>query len=272
MWPLASQGPADELPHARQADNPAAANNLGSRERFHVVGKEPSRADCQQAVGLRSVLRPKDRCDDPEHIRLALIDGRGRVTRRTGEAAGDQMFLVLAGVHGSVVGLSEPSVSPVVGVSIHGAVADEQHDAGPEGRDVRFAILWFRAKPAIRAPGEKATRQSAEVADHGILQGLVGATMRPSQALATHRSEIRRIVEAHRARNPRVFGSVLRGEDTERSDIDILIDPTSETTLFDICAIRHELHQLLGVPVDVATPKALPTRFRSRVLAEAVPV
>ena len=96
--------------------------------------------------------------------------------------------------------------------------------------------------------------------------------MKPSLALATHRDAIRRVVEAHRARNPRIFGSVVHGDDTENSDLDILIDPTSETTLFDIGAIRHELLQILGVPVDVLTPKALPKKFRDMVLAEAVPV
>ena len=65
---------------------------------------------------------------------------------------------------------------------------------------------------------------------------------------------------------------VAHGEDTENSDLDILIDPTPETTLFDIGAIRHELLQLLGVPVDVLTPKALPEKFRAAVLAEAVPI
>ena len=54
--------------------------------------------------------------------------------------------------------------------------------------------------------------------------------------------------------------------------ISLLVDPTPETTLFDIGAIRHELLQLLGVPVDVLTPKALPVRFRESVLAEAIPV
>jgi hypothetical protein len=42
--------------------------------------------------------------------------------------------------------------------------------------------------------------------------------------------------------------------------------------LLDIGAIRHELHELLGVPVDVLTPKALPDSFRQRVLSEAKPV
>lgn len=96
--------------------------------------------------------------------------------------------------------------------------------------------------------------------------------MKPSESLALNRAAIRRIVESHRARNARVFGSVLRGQDTDSSDLDILIDPTPETTLFDIGAIRHELLQLLGVPVDVLTPKALPDKFRAIVLAEAVPI
>ena len=96
--------------------------------------------------------------------------------------------------------------------------------------------------------------------------------MKPSLALASNRDAVRRVVEAHRACNPRIFGSVVHGDDTEDSDLDILADPTPETTLFDIGAIRHELLQLLGVPVDVLTPKALPEKFRAIVLAEAVPV
>jgi predicted nucleotidyltransferase len=96
--------------------------------------------------------------------------------------------------------------------------------------------------------------------------------MKPSEALRFHRAAIRRVVEAHRARNARVFGSVLHGRDTDESDLDILIDPTSETTLFDIGAIRLELRKLLGVPVDVLTPNALPDKFRAAILSEARPV
>lgn len=96
--------------------------------------------------------------------------------------------------------------------------------------------------------------------------------MKPSDALRTHRAGIRRIVESHRAGNARVFGSVAQGLDTHSSDLDLLIDPTPQTTLFDIGAIRHELTQLLGVPVDVVTPQALPEKFRTAVLAQALPV
>lgn len=93
--------------------------------------------------------------------------------------------------------------------------------------------------------------------------------MKPSHALESNRIAIRAVVERHRARNARVFGSVLHGNDSEGSDLDILIDPTPETTMFDIGAIRHELLILLGVSVDVLTPNALPDRFRDQVISEA---
>jgi hypothetical protein len=96
--------------------------------------------------------------------------------------------------------------------------------------------------------------------------------MRPSILLEQNRAAIRSIVAAHRARNPRVFGSVLYGEDTEDSDLDLLVDPEDGMSLFDVGAIRWELRALLGITVDVATPQALPERFRQDVLAEAVPV
>ena len=96
--------------------------------------------------------------------------------------------------------------------------------------------------------------------------------MRPSLALQANRAAIRLVVERHHARNARVFGSVLHGDDLEGSDLDILIDPTPKTTMFDIGAIRHELLQLLGVQVDVLTPNALPESFRAQVIAQARPV
>ena len=80
------------------------------------------------------------------------------------------------------------------------------------------------------------------------------------------------MVLAHRAQNPRVFGSVLTGHDTEASDLDILIDTTPSTSLMDVAAIQVELENLLGISVDVLTPNALPDKFRSTVLAQAVSV
>jgi predicted nucleotidyltransferase len=58
--------------------------------------------------------------------------------------------------------------------------------------------------------------------------------MRPSTALQLHRKDIRRIVKLYHASNPRVFGSVIHGDETDTSDLDLLVDPTAETTLLDI--------------------------------------
>jgi hypothetical protein len=96
--------------------------------------------------------------------------------------------------------------------------------------------------------------------------------MKPSEALRLHRKEIRQVVEQHHATNARVFGSVIHGDDTEESDLDLLIDTTAQTTLLDIAKIQNQLQKLLHVSVDVLTPKALPERFRTKVLREAVRV
>lgn len=96
--------------------------------------------------------------------------------------------------------------------------------------------------------------------------------MRPSEALKIHRTRIREIALSHRVSNVRVFGSAMRGDDIQGSDLDLLVEPTAQTTLFDIGAIRFELKQLLGMDIDVLTPNALPDKFRAEVLKEAQPV
>ena len=96
--------------------------------------------------------------------------------------------------------------------------------------------------------------------------------MKPSEVLRSYRDVIRRVVEAHHARNARVFGSALHGNDSEQSDLDLLVDPLPGATLLDLGAIQIELEETLGMAVDVLTPGDLPIKFRARVLEEAVPV
>ncbi len=59
------------------------------------------------------------------------------------------------------------------------------------------------------------------------------------------------------------------GKDTENSGLDILVDTTPKTTMFDLCGLQMELEDLLGIKVDVLTPRSLPEKFREQVLAEA---
>lgn len=96
--------------------------------------------------------------------------------------------------------------------------------------------------------------------------------MRPSIVLEMNRSAVREAVSRFRTANPRVFGSVLHGTDRDGSDLDLLVDPTPETTLFDLGGLQVALEELLGVPVDVRTPGDLPARFRDAVLREAQPL
>ena len=96
--------------------------------------------------------------------------------------------------------------------------------------------------------------------------------MRASEALAIHRTRIREIALSHHVSSVRVFGSALRGDDVAGSDLDLLVEPTPQTTLLDIGAIRFELKKLLGLDVDVLTPNGLPAKFRDQVLREALPI
>lgn len=93
-----------------------------------------------------------------------------------------------------------------------------------------------------------------------------------SKALLLHRDAVRQLVEQCRARNPRVFGSVLSGNDTEQSDLDILVDPLPGTTLFDLGGLQIALEELLCVKVDLLTPGDLLQRSRDKILREALPL
>ena len=93
--------------------------------------------------------------------------------------------------------------------------------------------------------------------------------MKPSAALEANQKAIRAAVQRFRTRNPRVFGSVLRGEDKDGSDLDLLVDTLPGVTLFDLGGLQLELEEMLGVPVDLLTPEDLPLKYRQKVLLEA---
>jgi len=93
--------------------------------------------------------------------------------------------------------------------------------------------------------------------------------MKPSDVLATHRGELRQLVNRHGLARARVFGSVLTGADDDESDLDLLVDPLETTSLLTLAAFKHDAEQLLGVPVSVLTPNALAPKFRSEVLQQA---
>lgn len=98
------------------------------------------------------------------------------------------------------------------------------------------------------------------------------SAMRPSEILDANRAAVREAVSRYRLANPRVFGSVLHGTDTEGSDIDLLVDALPGVTLFDLGGLSEDLQDILGVRVDILLSRSLPRQFRDEVLTEAEPV
>lgn len=94
--------------------------------------------------------------------------------------------------------------------------------------------------------------------------------MRLERLLKEKREEILRIAQKYGARNVRVFGSVVRGEADELSDVDFLLELEPGRSLFDLGGLQFELESLLECRVDVVTVRGLKSRIRERVLREAV--
>lgn len=94
----------------------------------------------------------------------------------------------------------------------------------------------------------------------------------PSERVRQHRDEILVLVAAHHATDPKVFGSVARGEDDSNSDVDLLVEFTDDATLLDEVGLRLAITELLKVEVDVVAIDSLRGPFRDRVLREAVAV
>lgn len=93
--------------------------------------------------------------------------------------------------------------------------------------------------------------------------------MRPSEVLEKNRQAICEATARHKAANPRVFGSVARGEDGPDSDLDIRVDGLPGMTLFDLGGLQAEMEDLLPCRVEIASSGGLKERMRERILAEA---
>lgn len=88
--------------------------------------------------------------------------------------------------------------------------------------------------------------------------------------LRSKREQILQTAAHYGIRRVRVFGSVARGTDDERSDVDFLVELAPDRSLLDLGGFLYEVRSLLGTEVDVVTEKGLRKRIQERVLAEAV--
>jgi predicted nucleotidyltransferase len=90
--------------------------------------------------------------------------------------------------------------------------------------------------------------------------------------LIQHREDILRLAERYHASDVRVFGSVVRSDNTQASDVDVLVKTRPGCSLLDLGGLLEDLQELLGCRVDLVTEDGLKPRLRARVLREAMPL
>jgi hypothetical protein len=96
--------------------------------------------------------------------------------------------------------------------------------------------------------------------------------MNATHLIATKKDEILRAATRHGAKNVRIFGSLVRGEASHDSDIDLLVDLEPGRSLLDHVGLIHELEELLGCPVDVVVEGGISPYLERSILAEAIPL
>ena len=89
------------------------------------------------------------------------------------------------------------------------------------------------------------------------------------EALRSHHLAILEAAARHGARNVRVFGSTVRGDEGPKSDVDFLVDVEPGRSLLDVIALEQDLEELLGRQVEVLTDGGLSPYLQERILAEA---
>jgi uncharacterized protein len=93
--------------------------------------------------------------------------------------------------------------------------------------------------------------------------------VKPSQALTEKRQQVLAVLSRHGAEDARVFGSVVRAEDRDGSDLDLLVRFPDGASLLDVSALLLDLEQVLGCPVDVLSEKGLKGPRGERIRREA---
>lgn len=96
--------------------------------------------------------------------------------------------------------------------------------------------------------------------------------MRLAELVKVKREDILRLTRQYGAKNVRLFGSIVHGDENEQSDVDLLVHFEPGRSLLDHIALMQDLEELLGRKVDVVSEKALHWYIRDRVLQEAKPL
>ncbi len=128
-----------------------------------------------------------------------------------------------------------------------------------------------------REPGLRTLTKLIEATGHQLVCTLIPAPRtqlglpdtRLGRRLRRHRRALIEIAARRGARNVRLFGSVARGEDTDSSDIDLLVD-LDDDGVVSLAGLTRELAELLNADIDVVPAATLKPAVRDKVLSEAI--
>lgn len=92
------------------------------------------------------------------------------------------------------------------------------------------------------------------------------------EEILSKRERIISIATQYKTHNVKLFGSVLREEETSESDIDFLVECQDDCSLFDIISLKYDLEEFLGRQVDIVTDDSLHWTLKEKILLEARPI
>jgi uncharacterized protein len=125
----------------------------------------------------------------------------------------------------------------------------------------------------LRGCGQRLQLRTSDADEQTTGASSVRSQLGPlAQRIRRRRGRLLDSARAHGVRRVRVFGSIARGDADAASDVDLLVELAAGRTLLDLTGFRRDAAEILGTPVDVATPDMLKERIREDVLAEAMPL
>ena len=93
-----------------------------------------------------------------------------------------------------------------------------------------------------------------------------------NEQMRVAREKALEILQKNGIKRAAFFGSIVRGEMTDESDIDILIKFEGRKSLLDLAGLKLDLEDALKRPVDLLTYRSLHPMLKDRILAEQVPI
>lgn len=195
-----------------------------------------------------------------------LAEHHFTVSRRTGDRRPlrSQRFVLAASIAGGELGTTEEGGTTDFARWVPlGEVSSLQPRA--DIIDVATNVLLaFQPAPSCRDVARQSLSKGPRLAHFTSYPWLMGTeptaqTLRLRAALRRHRAGLVEVLDKYGATNPRLFGSVARGDARDDSDLDLLVDltPGAGNELLRVAGLAEELSELLGVRVDVVATTLL---------------